>query len=337
MHSYIKFLPLERLPTLWSEGERESLKGTSLRGAVHAKLNSLYREYDSLKTATGNISWCKQVWWDEVDGVLTFGDWKQLDAMYRSRALEFPGIGDAMVPLIDMANHASGNDTGALYESSEDGDALLLLREGQHLSHGDEVTITYGDEKGACEMIFSYGFIEQGQEDARDLFLELHIPDDDPLARPKKHVAGTAPGVRIYSRHDGIHWTSDFVYIICVNEEDGLDFKVAQTTDGERELQVLWKDEQLADLSMLRPLLERDPLWDLFHLRAVATIQSSVAKQLDELNQPFDEAETDASGDGPKPLIEKLRRLETALLEQALQHFEEEVSVVHCDRLQKEG
>jgi hypothetical protein len=73
---------------------------------------------------------------------ITFDDWMQVDAMYRSRALEFPGVGDAMVPCVDMANHASGNGTAALYETDEDGNGLLLLREGKEIQKGGEITIT---------------------------------------------------------------------------------------------------------------------------------------------------------------------------------------------------
>lgn len=69
-----------------------------------------------------------------------------VDAMYRSRALEFPGVGDAMVPCIDMDNHASGDAAAALYEADDDGNALLLLREGKSINQGGEVTITYNSE-----------------------------------------------------------------------------------------------------------------------------------------------------------------------------------------------
>lgn len=62
--------------------------------------------------------------------------------MYRSRALEFPGVGDAMVPCIDMANHASGDATAALYETDDDGNAILILRHGKDISEGGEITIT---------------------------------------------------------------------------------------------------------------------------------------------------------------------------------------------------
>jgi len=73
---------------------------------------------------------------------LTLDDWMRVDAMYRSRALEFPGVGDAMVPCIDMANHASGDATAALYEVDGDGNAILLLRDGKQIPTNGEITIT---------------------------------------------------------------------------------------------------------------------------------------------------------------------------------------------------
>lgn len=141
--SYIKFLPDELLPTFWTPEERELLTGTTLQPAVEAKLKSLNREYKELHTATEHIDWCAKYWWDDDDGLLTFDDWKLVDAMYRSRALEFPGIGDSMVPCVDMANHASGDDTVALYEVDDQGNAVLLLRDTKCLKQGDEVNITY--------------------------------------------------------------------------------------------------------------------------------------------------------------------------------------------------
>lgn len=63
--------------------------------------------------------------------------------MYRSRALEFPGAGDCMMPCVDMANHASGDATAALYETDENGNGLLLLREGKKIPAGGEISITY--------------------------------------------------------------------------------------------------------------------------------------------------------------------------------------------------
>lgn len=139
---YIRFLPDELLPTFWSQEEQELLTGTTLQPAVRAKLNSLLREYEMLRTATESIAWCSTYWWNEDTGKLMFDDWMRVDAMYRSRALEFPGVGDCMMPCVDMANHAAGDATVAFYETDKDGNGLLLLREGKTVVPGDEVTIT---------------------------------------------------------------------------------------------------------------------------------------------------------------------------------------------------
>jgi hypothetical protein len=133
---YVKFLPDELLPTFWSEEEQDLLEGTTLKPAVRAKLNSLLREFEAVRTATESINWCAKY------GLVTFEDWMLVDAMYRSRALEFPGAGDCMMPCVDMANHASGEATAALYETDENGNGLLLLREGKCVAKEEEITIT---------------------------------------------------------------------------------------------------------------------------------------------------------------------------------------------------
>lgn len=140
---YIKFLPPSfPLPTCYSAEERELLRGTSLAAAVESKVNSLEREFENLRQATEHIAWCHECWWEEGTGKLTFEDWKYVDAAYRSRMVDLPGSGHAMVPGIDMANHASGQDVKALYERDRDGNAVLQLRWGRSLKPGEEVTIS---------------------------------------------------------------------------------------------------------------------------------------------------------------------------------------------------
>ena len=80
--SYIQFLPAQYpIPTFWNSNERSMLVGTSLEAALEAKLNSLDREFSSIRNATSSISWCQQAWWDLDTGDLSFEDWKLLDAM----------------------------------------------------------------------------------------------------------------------------------------------------------------------------------------------------------------------------------------------------------------
>lgn len=319
------------LPTFWTDAERSLLKGTTLAPALSAKLNSLYREFEQLRVATSGIPWCGHLWWDEVDGLISFSDWLHVDAMYRSRALEFPGVGDCMVPCIDMANHSSGESTAAIYEVDDQGNALLLLRGDRQVDSGGEVTITYGDQKGACEMIFSYGFIEDSMTSARELFLDLTMPDDDPLRRPKAIVADCPPGFKIVDSEDGIEWEGEYIWLICINEEDGLYFKVQQTVDGEQELVATWKDEPLKTFSTLKQTLQQDQLWDIYQLRAATILQDRIASQLTELYGCEEEVQQIVHGGGtevrerPWQLATRLRDLEAQLLEKAYSYFEDEV------------
>ena len=327
---YIKFLPIRvALPTFWKESERALVTGTTLEAALSAKLDSLDREFSSLKERTSSIDWCQKYWWDADNGTLTLNDWKHVDAMYRSRALDLPGTGHSMVPCIDMANHASGDNTSALYETDSNGNAVLILRDCKDLAPNDEVTITYGDEKGACEMLFSYGFIESTMKAARELFLDLEIPDDDPLKLAKKAVAQSAPGFRLFLHGDSTAWESSFIWLVCINEEDGLGFKLLQNNDGERELQASWKGEEITDMSNLVALLKVEPLWDVFELRAITTLQNRVEQQLLRLEcsrKSVDEILTTVEMDnGIGGNAMRLRELEETLLLQAYGDFEAKV------------
>ncbi|KAJ4305825.1 hypothetical protein N0V90_001357 [Kalmusia sp. IMI 367209] len=312
---YIKYLPDELLPTFWTEEEHELLEGTTLRSAVRAKMNSLLREFETFRTSTENINWCAKYWWDEEDGLLAFDDWLRVDAMYRSRALEFPGVGDAMVPCIDMANHASGDATAALYETDDHGNAILLLRDSKNIESGGEVTITYGDDKGACENIFSYGFLEDSVTSAKVIFLNLDIPDDDPLRPAKIYVCNTAPGFRITEKGDGVEWESDFIWLVVVNEEDGIDFKVKQTVDGGREIQTFWKESELNDTFRLRNLLEQDPLWEVYQLRAVVLLHNRIEAQIETLQTVGNPARDGTIRESPWHLAARLRTLELDMLQ----------------------
>ena len=328
---YVKLLPSRfPLPTFWDDEERAWLVGTSIEAALEAKLKSLDREFTLLRESTSSIGWCQQHWWNTETGALKFDDWKQVDAMYRSRALDLPGTGHAMVPCIDMANHASGDDTVALYETDDNGDAVLLLQDTRSIVPGEEITITYGDEKGACEMLFSYGFIEDNMKNAQELFLDLKIPDDDPLKIAKKAVNKSAPGFRLFLRENAIRWEGPFTWLLCVNEEDGLGFRILQTNDGESELKVNWKDSEIANVAELDAILKAEPLWDVFELRAIATLQTRLKSQLlafESSKGPLQGILSEQEDTNPK-LLNALRLgdLEETLMLLAYEEFENRVS-----------
>ena len=337
---YVKFLPPSfSLPTFWNHAEVSLLHGTSLEAALESKLKSLEREFNMLRDSTQSI-WCKHQWWDNERGGPSLADWKIVDAMFRSRALDLPGTGHAMVPCIDMANHASGDATTALYDTDTDGNGTLLLRDNKTVDVGEEVKITYGDEKGACEMLFSYGFLEDSMTLARELFLDLEIPEDDPLKLAKKVVAKNAPGFRISIVEESITWEGPFVWLVCINEEDGLRFQVLQSNDDTKELKVFWKTAEIDDISKLDELLKEDSLWDLYRLRASSILQNRIERQLITLTATnidvvdIDEMSIDLER---YDAILKLRDLEESLMLHAYEHFEEEVcyvgrSVLQCSQ-----
>jgi hypothetical protein len=183
-------------------------------------------------------------------------------------------------------------------------------------------------------MIFSYGFLEERMTSAREMFLDLNVSQEDPLGLAKKRVSDTAPGVKLSETQDGVEWYSDFIYLIVVNEEDGLEFRVAQTIDGDRELQTLWKDTELRDKTKLKAILQEDPMWDVYQLRAVVLIQQRVEEQIDSLLktkdvEDFEYGENEAIRKGPRALAVRLRQLELKLLEMSYKMLEEEVLWLH--------
>jgi hypothetical protein len=185
----------------------------------------------------------------------------------------------------------------------------------------------YGDDKGACEMIFSYGFIEDSVTNARDILLELDIPDSDPLKRAKKAASTSAPGVRLIdSNKNGLHWKSDFIWLICINEEDGLQFEIAQTVDGGRELVVDFQGKPLEDTSLLEEMLKASPIWEVYQLRAVSILQDRVGAQLSILMESEPENKGEDESSFASKLILKLRALEADMLERFYDFLEDEVS-----------
>ena len=329
---YVRFLPTSfSMPTFWTEEECKLLRGTSLEPALRTKMKAIEREFDHLRASTESLGCCK-AWWDPDFGYLTIQDYLRVDALYRSRAMDLPGTGLALVPCIDMANHGSGDATNALYETDAHGNAVLVLVTGKTPKAGEELLITYGDDKGACEMVFSYGFIDPNLENARSLFLDIEIPDDDPLKHAKIEAFDAAPGFRVYTSNGEVSWYGPFVWLQCVNEEDGLEFRILQCNNGERELQVSWSGAIIDGVIALEKCLERSNMWDVFRLRAYVAIVQRIKVQLTEQETGY-EGRGDVATTEPfiRPRIGKiasaLSHLESKLLRQAVAEFEDTVSL----------
>ncbi|KAM3066802.1 hypothetical protein ACMFMG_011871 [Clarireedia jacksonii] len=326
---YVRLLPENvPIPTMWNEEERMLLVGTSLESAVTAKLAALQREFDDLREKTSEIPWCNTYWWE--NNSLTFSDWIRLDAWFRSRSLELQTSGEVMVPCLDMANHSS--TPNAYYEQTSAGDISLLLRPHMELQQGTEITISYGSGKSDAEMLFSYGFIDRNSTIA-ELVLDLEPMPEDPLGKAKVAALCDRPFVRIWGdEEEKIYWESPFLYLLCLNEEDGLEFKVLQETDGSRSpLRVFWQGSDVTEsTNTFEALISSHELVDIFKLRAVTILQDRIRQQLERLYGSEDIVETLATtamiSEDKKVNAFKLRRTETAILEAAYETVEAEKS-----------
>lgn len=235
-----------------------------------------------------------------------------------------------MVPGLDMANHS--HEPNAYYEESRQGDVLLLLRPGRDALDEKEVTISYGQEKSAAEMLFSYGFIDQ-QASREDMTLSLDSFSDDPLEKAKLHIYAGPPTVKLSRSNGVVTWSSPLLHLMCLNEEDGLEFRVLQdATTGGRQLKMFWQDEDITERAHdLERLTEDHPLCSVFRLRAVATLSGLLTAQLERIHLPLSggEAQQEEQGQIRQECLNSaklLRQIETSILEDAAQELEQQVS-----------
>jgi hypothetical protein len=287
---------------------------------------ALSREFEALREKTAEIPWCQNCWW--VPNGLEFMDYVLVDAWYRSRSLELPNSGESMIPCLDMANHS--NEAVAFYEETDNNDVALLLPHGAKLAAGSEVTISYGASKSKAEMIFSYGFID-GQSTTKEIVLTLDTSPDDPLRKAKLAAFSSVPTVRIFERDGAIAWDGPFLYLMCLNEEDGLDFGTLQETDGScSQLRVFWQGSDVTDsTNAFETLISTHERRDVFRLRATVLLQDRIQEQANRLWGSEETAQSKAASvrDFPgRADALTLRRTEAEILETVFAALDMQVS-----------
>lgn len=231
-----------------------------------------------------------------------------------------------MVPCLDLVNHST-QATARFEEVSQD-QVTLVLRDGLSISKGQEITIDYGQGKSAAEMLFSYGFIDPNCQVGK-VVVPLEPMEDDPLGKAKLRIIGSPPAIQVTDGEDGIpEWSSPFAYLMCLNEEDGLNFAMVQETDGTRELRLYWQDEDAtARMNELGSLIKGHELCKIFELRVVTVVSECLQEKLGELKTPVN------SSKYPGPTRENivrtathLREVEEDLLERMVEKLEVQVS-----------
>lgn len=227
-----------------------------------------------------------------------------------------------------MVNHVSSPNS--YFEPTVDGGVNLLLRPDVKIEAGSEATISYGTSKSTAEMLFSYGFVDD-MSTAKSLVLPLELLPNDPLEKAKLAAFSRPPHIHLSYEHDQIEWKSPFLILMCINEEDGLEFRVLQQTDGSRSpLRTFWQGQDVSDRTDEFESLIRDhPLEDIFKLRAVSLLESQVQTSLERLVGSQEEIESLADAEHISPERRDhamaLRRDETAILEGALAFIEQQV------------
>lgn len=229
-----------------------------------------------------------------------------------------------------MVNHST--DANAYYEENVDDDVVLLLRPGGNIKEGDEVNISYGSEKPAAEMLFSYGFIDSSSS-TKSLRLPLRPLPDDPLGKAKVHAFQDAPVVDIKEVDGRVLCTSPFAYLMILNEEDGLGFRLLQDNDGGRELRTFWRDQDVTErTSSFDELVSDHELCSVLRLRVNMVISQRLEEQLERLSSlPLDDGNAASATDKPSPPnaanARALRLIEKGVLDKAVVVLEEQVSI----------
>ncbi|KAG5983545.1 hypothetical protein E4U55_007880 [Claviceps digitariae] len=344
---YIRFLPRPvPVPTMWSYAERRLLNGTSLEAALKAKLATLQTEFELLRDVSEALPFWNTLFW--ANDAIHLEDWLLVDAWYRSRCLELPNLGTAMVPALDMVNHSS--QPSSLYEVDDTEDVILLVRPEAGISEGKEMTISYGEAKSASEMLFNYGFVDPANTTST-MTLHLHPFSDDPLARAKIHIFNGAKGLTLSfhannkaeEEQDEIRrctWHSPFVYLMCLNEEDGLSFQLLQDTEGGRKLRLFWQDEDVTERADdFEALIKGHELYQVFRLRAVIVVLQTVEEQLGSIQNGQSDAEfepepSELAGDSRPHCIaaaQLLKDVEEKLLVEALEALRHERDALLAD------
>lgn len=304
--------------------------------AVPAKVSALIKEFNDIRAKCEELPFWRDYMYEEE--IITVADWGYLDALYRSRSLELPKSGESMVPVLDMVNHSPS--ANAYFDETSEGEVRLLIRKGHSIKSpdveghqaidgdGDEITIDYGHGKSAAEMMFSYGFIDPDTP-ARSLLLPLDSMDDDPLAKAKLHIYKGPPTLKLEDREDNApSWSAPFVHLMCLNEDDGIDFKVLQAVDGSRQLMLFWQGEDVTSkASDFENLITGHELEPIFRLRAVTLIHAQLTEHIEKLETPLDGATE--RGDPRFHLsmdsIGRLRTAELDLMHRTLAALEEQV------------
>jgi len=186
-------------------------------------------------------------------------------------------------------------------------------------------------------MLLNYGFIDPAQIEnaAKTLILPLddtllprnYRKKDDPLFEAKLQVFGSAPTLELRIDEKSIpRWTAPFLYLLCVNERDGVSFKAVEEAQGHKAWRMLWQGRH--DITSMAGMFEvflnaRDEgLRGDVQYRAVGVLVHVVEAQLGRMKDAGEEVLEGAAGGGIREFVAQvvgqLGGIEKEVLEMSL-------------------
>ncbi|KAK9459554.1 uncharacterized protein V1516DRAFT_680222 [Lipomyces oligophaga] len=300
---YLSLLPDPRSfamkpPIFWSPEQVAKCAGTSLYIPLAAKQRRLSAEYSKFVDDWQIIS----------DREIQLEDYLRAEYLFTSRVMELPAGAEmelAVVPVIDFANHS--RKFSARFEVTQESVQLVSVEqqpqtedEGQRKDvESNEITISYGPEKGTSEILFTYGFIlpvddYDGKEHVR---MRITLGDETVqllYGRPALVDIRLGP-----DSTDELDWECDYLWLLCAGAEDG--FSVRQTVqhDGVVELEAkIGEDTKVVVqpgagngvasgnqvVQSLRTFLQqRQGMQEIYELRRLVLLQEAVSQWLELL------------------------------------------------------
>lgn len=259
--TWVESLPPMRemkLPFSWERDDIQELYGSSIYEAVLSKLEFLKYRYNRLfedKKLREEIAEYVQSGPSpqinlEADLELTFQDWLLIESWICSRSLEVldrplpdvkeaspDGLRTGLVPVVDLCNHEEV-EWNAKYDFDLSTGAVTLIPI-KEIKKGDQIYITYGEEKGAGEMLFTYGFIPDGNPLGHAKVASFVVPpvidedvdekepivdEDDAtmVIRAKNKMFGTRTRLFRVSQFEPskpVEWKSDYISFLALPAE----------------------------------------------------------------------------------------------------------------------
>jgi hypothetical protein len=356
--AWIRCLPPSRdihLPFTWMDEELDSLAASSIYDAVLAKRGAMKLTYMDLfsnekfreEIAEYVKSGPRQLR-NQIDAEVTFHDWQLVEEWILSRSLSIPQKAPegevyeevALVPVVDLCNH--GAHPTARYDVDEYGNVFLILCE-EKMSPGQEITITYGPDKGSGEFLFNYGFIPEDHLTAKEMtrfydMMDIELrqvldPEHEPASKSKSELDISyellaafldRPQNRfLVSTTPSPAWHDDFIYMLACEETLSL---VRDQDSGYYELHFRGSELDLNQIEGTLRARDKDYFERTVQERGNVIARSLIKHLLEQMDDDVEEGQKLKGSHRPKRHHHRLVQLERLLLEDVLEHTESSVA-----------